>query len=241
MTLSITSDFIDDFLSPISKINNSCVLKVQSTGVSSLLTAADNTMVLYGRYTKSLDIDNTDINIPDLTRLVKILQCIDEDEYELVVEKNNIGYSSDEIRFKYHLLEDGILSAPPINIDKIKELQFDTTFTMPFTSLVNLIKSASFTIDINKVYLSTRNNNVYAEICDKQAHNVDSIRIKLCDSFEGSGIDDDLPVSLETIRVLAGMRCRSVNVNVNSTLNVMTFDINNDNIAMTYIISGLAK
>jgi DNA polymerase III sliding clamp (beta) subunit (PCNA family) len=242
LTIPNRADFISKFLSPVSKISNSAVFSITSTGVTSLLTAADNTVVLYAKYDQELDIDkHLTVNLPDLSRLVKILQCIDQSSVDLKLHDNNIKYSSPSMRFTYHLLEDGIISPPPISVDKIKQIKYDTTFTLPFTSLINLIKGSSFTININKLYISTKDGVVYAEINDKQSHNVDSISLKLCDSFEGAPIDKPLPISFETIRTLAGARCDDINVFVNNELNVMMFKINIDNIAMTYIVSGLVN
>ena len=74
---------------------------------------------------------------------------------------------------------------------------------MSYASLLSLIKSASFTLNINKVYISCKDGAVYAEVDDKQAHNVDSIKLKICDAYKGLSIEDPLPVSFETIRTLS--------------------------------------
>ena len=131
--------------------------------------------------------------------------------------------------------------SPSISIEKIKGIKYDTTLSLPFQSIINLIKSSSFTMDINKVYISTKDGNVYADINDKQTHNVDSISLKLCDGYKGLSIDTPLPISFETIRTLAGTRCDNIEIFVNSELNVMMFKINNSDIDITYIVSGLVS
>jgi len=233
--------FISQFLNPVSKINNSCVLKISDKGVSTLLSAADNTAILYAQYLTDLDTEDVSINLPDISRLNRILQCIEKDNIDLEVRGNHIQYTSSDMRFKYHLLEDGIISIPAVSVDKIKSIQYDTTLSLPFQSIVNLIKSASFTIDVNKIYISTKDDDVYAEVGDNQSHNVDSISIKMCSGYTGLPINEPLPVSLETVRLLVGTRCDTVNTYINSELNVMMFEINNGNIKLTYIISGLVK
>ena len=234
-------DFISRFLNPVSKINNSCILKLTNTGISTLLSAADNTAILLGQYDADIDTDDTVLNLPDVSRLIKIIQCIADDDIALDINQNHIQYNSEDVRFKYHLLEDGILMSPSISVDKIKSIDYSTTLSLPYQSIINLIKSSSFTMDINKVYISTNENSVYAEIGDNQAHNVDSIRIKMCTGYTGTPISEPLPVSLETVRILAGSRCETIDTFINSELNVMTFKINNDNVTLTYVISGLMK
>jgi DNA polymerase III sliding clamp (beta) subunit (PCNA family) len=244
MILSIqnSEDFIGKFLRPVSKINNSCILNVTGSGITTLLAAADNTVILYAHYNKKTGIDgSTTLNLPDLSRLIKVLECIENDHIELKVHSNHLEYRSDDIRFKYHLLEEGILTSPAISIDKIKQVEYDAAFVLPYSSLINLIKSSMFAVNINKVYILTEGDNVYAEIDDKQAHNVDSIRLKMCVGHTGTPITDPLPISFETIRTLAGCRCDKINVLVNTKLNVMTFEVNNNDIKTTYMISGLAK
>ena len=186
MTLNLTnkSEFVSSFLFPLSRIGNSCILKLSNTGITTLLSAADNTVVLYGIYEADLDDDiDTKLNIPDLQRLIKVLQCIDGDTVKLEVETNKITYTSADLRFTYHLLHDGILSIPPLNLKKIKELTYDTAFTIPYSAFTNLLRSSTFTLSINKMYFFTKNGCVYAEIDDKESHNVDTICIKMCDSF----------------------------------------------------------
>jgi hypothetical protein len=244
MILSIhnTEDFLSKFLRPISKINNSCILNIAPDGITTVLAGADNTVVLYAHYDHSTGVDaETSLNIPDLNRLIKVLECIELDSIDMVLNSNHLEYKSDDIRFKYHVLEPGILTSPAISIEKIKKIEYDTAFALPYTSLVNLIKSSMFAININKVYILTEGDNVYTEVDDKQSHNVDSIRLKMCSGFTGEPINEPLPVSFETMRTLAGCRCDKINVLINTKLNVMTFEVNNNNIKTTYIISGLAK
>jgi DNA polymerase III sliding clamp (beta) subunit (PCNA family) len=206
------------------------------------LASADNTIILHAEYTESLDVDSeVTVNLPDLSRLIKILQCIDSDNIQLQIEQNHISYSSSDIRFKYHLLEDGIITPPPISTEKIKDIKYDTSFNMPYASVINLIKGSAFTLNINKVYISTKGDNVYADINDRQTCSVDNISLKLCTGYKGLSIDDPLPISFETIRTLAGTRCDAVEVLVNTELNVMMFKLNNSNISITYVVSGLVR
>jgi len=235
-------EFVNSFLTPLNKISESCVLKLQPAGFTSLLAAADNTVVVHGAYSCEADDDaDLKLNVPDIARLIRVLQCIDSQSITLVVDGNKIKYTSSDIRFTYHLLHDGILSLPPLSLEKIKKLEFDTTLKVPCTSINNLIKSSTFTLNINKVYFFTKDGSVYAEINDMQSQNVDSICIKLCDSYEGEDIEKPLPVSFDTIRTLSSVKCQDMNIKINKKLNVMTFGINNNNVAVKYIVSGLVK
>jgi hypothetical protein len=82
---------------------------------------------------------------------------------------------------------------------------------------------------------------VYAEVNDKRRQNIDNICLKLSDSYSGDQITTPLPMSLETIRLLGSARTDKITILINSKLNVMMFGINNDNVKLTYIVSGLVK
>jgi|10_taG_2_1085330.scaffolds.fasta_scaffold01786_16 hypothetical protein len=241
ITLKNKPSFIGNFLSPLSKIDDSCVIRIHKSGATALLAAADNTVILYGMYKGDFGDVDVRLNIPDLKRIIQIISCIEKDSIDLDIDESKIKYTSSDLRFTYHLLDDGILSSPSVSIDKIKNIKYDTNFDVPYISIINLLKSGAFTININKLYLFTQGDSVYAEINDKQSHNVDNICIKLCNKYTGQPIEDPLPLSFDTIRTLAGLRCDKISVRVNLELNVMTFNINIGDVNMMYIISGLVK
>lgn len=241
LTVSNKSNFLSYFLNPVSRLSNSCIANLDSESISTIIAAADNTSILYAKYKANLGESDIKLNLPDLSRLTKIIQCINKDDFQLNLAENCLKYKDSRIQFKYHLLENNILTSPPISVDKIKALTFDTTFEVPYSNILDLIKTSTFAISLNKVYFYTKEGNVYAEVNDKQSHNVDSVCIKLCDSYTGKDIPDGLPISFETLRTIIGARCEKVIVNINQQLNVMTFSINNDESNLKYIVSGLIK
>ena len=236
------SSFVDHFLTPLSKAENACVLNLSESGITALLATTDNTVIVFANYKKDMPGTVTaKLNIPDLNRLIKILNCISTTDVTLDLTLNSVKYEGSNVRFTYHLLEDGILSVPPLSIQKIKQLTYDTSFTVTYASFINLIKGSSFVNNLNKAYFSTKNGQVYVELSDRQSHNVDSISFKLCDTFTGTSITNPLPISFETIRVIANAKFNKINVFINTKLNVMAFEVTNDDIKNTYIVSGLVK
>ena len=96
-------------------------------------------------------------------------------------------------------------------------------------------------MDIHKVYFYTKDGSMYAEVNDKKRQNIDNICLKLADKYSGDQITTPLPMSLETIRLLGSARTDKIDVLINNKLNVMMFGINNNDIKLTYIVSGLVK
>ena len=170
-----------------------------------------------------------------------MIQCIPGDSIELDVYDSVIKFESKDVRFNYYLLDDGIIETPPLSEQKIKEIEYNTNFKLPYETLIGLIKSSSFVVDIHKVYFFTKDGAVYAEVNDKKRQNIDNICLKLSDNYNGDQITTPLPMSLETIRLLGSARSENIDVLINNKLNVMMFGVNNNDIKLTYIVSGLVK
>ena len=147
------NDFVTKFLSPISKINENAVIKIHQDKITSLITTNDETLILYVIYNENHEIveESYNLNIPDVNRLIKVLNCVDNDDLSVSLDSNKLVYTSDDINFKYHLLEDGIISTPSISFDKIKTLNFNTSFSIKHPDISNIIKGSTFTVDTDKM------------------------------------------------------------------------------------------
>lgn len=235
------SEFISAFLHPLSKVNEASVIKVNNGGYSSLASSPDGALILYCNFKQESDTEDSTLNIPNLGRLSQILSCIETEDLELDYADNNISYSSKDIRFKYHLLEDGIISSPPIDIDKLKSIDYNTAFEITRDSLMGLIKSSSFTADTDKIYFYTKDGIVYGELTDHQKHNSDSVTRALSNKFTGDGIVDPIPVTFDIVRIIANNRADKITVLVNTNLSILTFEVNINNIKNVYVVTGLVK
>ena len=93
--------FVNSFLSPLSKINDSCVVSISDTGFSSIVSTADSSVILFSQYKLEIDIDKPiDLNIADLKKVLKAFDCIGSNSFTLDIDTNNICYNGTEIRFK---------------------------------------------------------------------------------------------------------------------------------------------
>jgi len=232
--------FINNFLSPLNKINENVIVqrhKNRDNELVSLISSSDGTLILYCTYKLEYSIDDINLSIPDIGKFVKVLNCVQSDSINLVYDTNCLIYKSDDIKFKYHLLEDGILTSPPVNIEKIKSLDFNFSFKITYDVIINLLKGSTFTVDTNKIYFYLENDCLYGQLTDKQKHNIDSYTQLLTKSYKGD-LSEPLPLSFEVIRTLSSIRFDSVNVSVNTENNVFVFDISDDSYKLSYIASG---
>jgi len=232
------------FLKPISFVSDRCIFNIEDKQIYTLTHSDNNgdTVILYGK----LDIpDKADklikLNIPDVKRLNRVIDCISGDDVELDVDSNSINYSSSSVRFKYHLLEDGIIQAPIINMKKIKQLNFDSQFVVKQEKILELLKASSIVPDSNKMYFYTKDKKVFAELTDKTLQNIDSVTFEISDAFTGTDVKNVIPISLEVVRLLVCAKFNELTVKINTKLKVLMFEISDNDLTLKYIVSALVK
>ena len=228
------------FLESISKINESTILTTHEgdTGlISSLVSSADNTLILYGEMSGVTSNYNGSINIPDIKKLVRVIDSIDTKDLLLSINNNSIEYRGKSLKFKYHLYEDGFLSKPSINVEKIKSFTYDIKFTLKKESINSIIKGSTFATETNKLYLYTQDGRLKGELTDRARHNTDVFALDLGEAdFDLS----PLPVNFDNIKLLSFIG-EDINFGINTEYGVTVIDISNNNIKLKYIITSLTQ
>lgn len=228
------------FLDAISKINESAIVNVQEGNpglLSCLVSSTDTTLIL----SAELDSISTNFsganNIPDIKKLVRVIDSINSKDINIEVNSNNYEYKGNSIRFKYHLYEDGLLAKPTINIEKIKNFKYDISFSITKEVLQSIIKGSTFATETNKVYLYTDEGMLKAELTDRARHNTDALCLDL------GKVDFDLtpiPLNLDNIKLLSVLD-QVINVGINTDYGVCVFDIQANGIKLKYIITSLTQ
>lgn len=227
------------YLEAISKINESTILSAnQESGlISSLVSSADNTLILYSELSNIEVNYNGSINIPDIKKLVRVVDSIDTRDINLQVNSNNIEYRGKSLKFKYHLYEDGFLSKPSINIDKIKSFNYNVKFSLKKDIINSIIKGSTFASETNKLYLYTENGSLKGELTDRARHNTDVFAIDL---GEVDFTLSPLPLNFDNIKLLSFIN-EDINFGINTEYGVTIIDILNNNIKLKYILTSLTQ
>lgn len=234
--------FIRQFLSPISKISDSAVLELDKETLSVLVCTSDNSIIFHSKFPVECDVEeNMFLNCPDIKKLIRALDAIKErNEIAFSLEKNNLSYSDKNIRFKYHLLEDDIIKKPKLSLKKLESMDVDSSFSIENETLKEIVRGSVFSSESNKFYLKSESDGVYAELTDKNRNNIDSISIKISDSFEGNKIES-LPLNFEIFRIMDCGDSGVINIKINSKLGIVLFEVENNYGKMVYIMSSLIK
>ena len=226
------------FLDAISKINNSAIVSVSDSGtLTSLVTSSDSNLILYSELSNVTSTINTTLNIPDVSKLQRVIEGINTDSIEFNLNNNNLEYKGSHIKFKYHLFDDGYLSKPAINIAKILDMKCDVNFSLTKPVLSSIIKGSSFATDTNKVYLFTEGSELKAELTDRAKHNTDMYSLTL------GQVDFDLDPVVMNLDTLKLLNCIDdvIQFGINTKVGVNVVDICNSNTKLKYIITTLTQ
>lgn len=243
MTIKVSDKekFLNNFLLPLSRVTDSAVVKVDKTKISSLISTADNTVIVYAENTLDDNSSVKTLNIPDLKKLCRVISCIEEPSYELDISSNFIGYKSNSVRFKYHLYDDNIIASPKLNIDKLNQFEFDGKFTLTYSSVMSLIKGSSVSTETNKIYISVKDKVVFGELTDKTRPNIDSYGINISSDYEGTQFALAMPLNFDIFRIISSMRFKEIQSRIITKMGVVTLDLNLDNSNFKFVISALAN
>ena len=234
------SEFVDGFIGVLARISETGIIKLTGKKFTCLTATADNTIVINSEYTdENIHSDNDIIlDIPDFKKLHKLFSIL-PDSFKVKIDTNSISYSSQDTRFKFHLFDEGIISSPAINVNKINTIPFNCKFNISVENIKSLMKSSFLLPDITKVYFNFSDGAVHGEITDKSRHNVDSFSRLLCSEIEGEQFTKSVPINIEILRLLTSVNQETLQVQYSKEYSILTFDVRQTNLYTRYIVSGL--
>jgi hypothetical protein len=224
------------YLDSVSKINDSAIFDITPSGISCLVASIDNTLIQLSEYKDTFDFTST-LNIPDIKKFQRVIDTLNTEEVVLSVGTNCLEYKGSDVKFKYHLFEEGFLGKPSLNVDKIKSFKYDVSFDFTRDVLQSLLKGSTFASETNKVYMYTEDGKVKADLTDRARHNTDNYSITITDC------DFDLkptPINFDNIRLISNID-NKYSCNINTEYGVVVIDNNTDAIKLKYIISSLTQ
>ena len=224
------------FLDTVSKISDSGIFNVKKDKLTSLVSSIDNTLILYSEYTTPSSFEDT-LNVSDIKKLSRVLDTLESDDINLKINSNNIEYTGDDVKFKYHLFEEGFLTNPNINLEKINKFKFDVEFNLDKLTLQQIFKGSTVTSETNKIYFYTEHGKLVAELTDRARHNTDNFSLCLGDT---DFTLEPIPVNFDNIRFLSIID-NEFAVKINTEFGVVVFEIEANNIKLKYIISALTQ
>jgi hypothetical protein len=233
------NSFCNNFLSPISRLSDLAILTAKNNEIISLNKTADNNSILYAKCSDAtLDNDQqVSLNIPDVKKFIKAFDCIEDQNIELTVNSNNIEYKSPKIKFKYHLLEDGIIAPVGLSLSKIQSFEFDVEFTIDIVTFQNLLKCSTFN-NSEKIYFYSENGEIHCELTDKSKHNVDSFTTVLAETYQGNALSKPMPFLFDVVRSISTLRSSQLQFKINSSKGILCVEVEEPGYYLKYITTA---
>lgn len=249
MVIPLPKSYLEKLLKPVNRLTESCVLNVNEDSLYTICSSLDNTVILYAKAKLPINITpNIRLNLISIKKLLSGLECLgDNGEFSIESDVNFIKCQNtdhetrEKTFFKYHLVDDSVVKEAPVNINKISSLKFDTEFFISTGKIKQLMSGYAFASDLTKIYFSTKDTNVVAEINDKTLQNVDHINLVVASKFSGQPIEEPIPLNLEVFKNLA--HCKTdIKVRLNTQYKVFIFqNTEEESVELKYIISALVK
>jgi len=234
--------FVQKFLLPVSKLADNVSLIAKENSLYAVCASQDGSIVLLATLKTNTDLSGISrLNLPDVKKFVRLLDCVEENELKIIIEDNHIKYQTPQFKFNYFLLEDSYMQRCPVNPDKINQLTYDSEFTLTNFKFSEILKGSSIATDSDKLYFYTKDDSVYAELNDFERQNINNITYLATEKFQGEPIKNALPLNLENIRLLAGLRVDNFKVKINNSLKVTLFETKDNDVCVKFIISALVK
>lgn len=235
------SKVTDEFLDPVSKVTDVVALIANTEGLTAICSN-DQNIILFAKYVETKVDEPTKLNIADLKRFIRLLECTDVEEVNLDITSNTLNYKTPKLKFKYHLAEDAMVPITKISLTKISALNFDCKFFIDRAKVQEILKCSSVVNGSNKLYFTVSTaDGVNAELTDQQMQQSDSVAVNLTPDFEGKEVHTALPINLDVFRLITGIKFDKVLVKINTELKVLMFELQTGTTTLKYIISSLVK
>lgn len=196
-SLLLKKDSIVKYLKSLSKISDSAVISTKDDRLISLLSNADSTLYVVASYYQD-GLEEFKLNCPSLKKLTDLISMTNGKEVELKIEDNKISYKSDGVKFKYHLLEDGLITTPKLTLEKLENFEYDVEFDVTSEFMSSLMKFSS-NIDTNRLYFKTVDGKVICDLTDETVANSDSLSLPVKESVD---FDLKFVFRLDNLRLL---------------------------------------
>jgi len=241
LTFNNKSHLCNKFLAPISRISDMAILTIEDGKIYSINKTADNNIVLLARCgdVAAGDAARVNLNIPDVKKFIKAFDVITDENISVTLNSNNVEYRSPQIKFKFHLLEDGIIAPAGLNLQKIEKFEYDVHFRVSTAQLSSVLRSSTFITESNKIYFYTEDGRVCCELTDKSRHNLDSFTNQLADRYNGNEIIKPMPFAFDVVRSISTLKATEVDFHINTSRGILCVDVEDGDYQLKYISTAM--
>lgn len=217
----------------LSQVSDTCVLELGEDGIHGISSSEDNSMYAHAHLIGEWESQN--LNLPSLKKISKALDMVSADYIKLKLNGNHLEYKDKQIKFKYHLYEDGVITRPKLSLEKIRNFEYNIEFELDFDFLSSVLQKSSIT-STKKLYLFTEDDNLVWKLGDEMVPNSDSL------SIVGESVNFELEsfiLKIDNLKLLTKVSKTGNLFKINSKLGVGCIVSRNGDFEMEYIFSSL--
>jgi hypothetical protein len=146
-----------------------------------------------------------------------------------------LEYKDKQIKFKYHLHEEGVITRPKLSLEKIRNFEYNIEFELDFDFLSNILQKSSIT-NTKKLYIFTEDGNLVWKVGDETVPNSDTL------SIVGDEVEFELNpfiLKIDNLKLLSKVSKTGNVFKINSKLGVGCIVTKSGDFEMEYIFSSL--
>lgn len=236
---------VNNFVTPLSRfdlVDKPAQVFLDDGNLTGVTHSDDRSVILEATLKGVKGDDHDPFVLKDLNRLNSALGFVQESLMTFDIETNHLLYKDDLIRFKSFFLDDRFFDEKiPLKLEKIKEQDYDHSFTLTQDSLAKIRKSAQFVgQDTNKVYLSgSSKDGVIASRHDSEKSSIDTISFNIVPSYTGTDFDP-IPLHIDLFTLISEKDC-DILVEINDKFGLILLTVDTDEYKLQYITTALRK
>lgn len=209
MKIQVSTEEFKLFISAISAVyRGGATFKIYKNYIESVIISEDSASIIACARINIINSDDINlavneeytINIPDMSKFIKLLSMCDKDIFEFEIKKNYVYFKSDKVHGAKFILDD----IPAQKIDKRYTFKWFNAFNPKYTAtlskkvLKELLHVSSFANASDKIYFYQQDGKLLAECNDRTLDNIDNISVVL--STEGTGvIENNVIIAVDTL------------------------------------------
>lgn len=241
--LTVTPEFIDFYLKPLSHVLDKAPFKIKNGVVETCFNSPIGGKLLV-KYTMDVDTDIEDyICLGDVRKFKDLLTkatVLDEQD-KVYLSGNKLKYTSSKWRFTYFLLDKEILVKKEIPDDKFDKFGSVASFTLTPESILNIVrlKTLHKNSSVKKIYFYIENGKLFACLTDETLPNTDELVTIVTEDVDHDGKHDKFVVNVETLQLFSQHKNLSFDIKFSEV--AMLAQANWNGVKMNYLTSLLRK
>lgn len=235
---------VDDFLRILKTVNRfttDIIVQTKGTSIYSTVVMPGGSAIIHVESDIPVDVGEQKMNLQGVNRLVSVLTGIPKGtDMLLKVTSNAILHNANGYKFKFHMLDDGIITEAKVTPDQIKNLKADQYVSIDSQILSQILKSSAF-IRSEKVkcYFEVEDGKLLCTLTDKAIANTDEFSVTLSEEFADIDLGSSYICDIEYLRQITYAKDSTIQIGFAS--NSMHFEIAHENGISKYIFSMLTE